>query len=338
MRDKQQFFKAIIFAVAVMLMFTGCFNKKAETETTAETQAPSEKETQPTTEAVLKDGIYTAQDGSMSVKLPDDTWKVQKEESGSWVFASPGKGEITIVYTTGEGVENIPIGSTEERLLKTLKKADIDANTVELSDFKFDKTGELKICTYTLKAKDTTSGTFFTVAKVVAEGDKGFQVSAAVQSDDPALLTAIQEAVKSFQPLGGQFTKVEEGTETGSESTSAEEERYFFSEAGDTIYTHKNADGDWADKNGMVYEFYEKGVLDANGVKYYYDPPSHRGEGSTDSSNSSDPADYADFYTKDGKYIKARQNADGKWVDENGISYVFGDKGVTDSNGVFHPY
>lgn len=98
----------------------------------------------------------------------------------------------------------------------------------------------------------------------------------------------------SLQPLETQAmpeTVVETGAETASEDTEAFEteivgsEEYidqpaaiggegdtngFYDDAGTWITVYKNANGDWVDESGMIYEFGDEGVTDQNGVFYPY--------------------------------------------------------------------
>ena len=43
------------------------------------------------------------------------------------------------------------------------------------------------------------------------------------------------------------------------------------------------------------------------------------------------------FYDDGGTWITVHKNSQGQWVDESGMTYQFGDDGVTDQNGVFYP-
>ena len=43
-------------------------------------------------------------------------------------------------------------------------------------------------------------------------------------------------------------------------------------------------------------------------------------------------------YDDGGTWITVHKNSQGQWVDESGMTYQFGDDGVTDQNGVFYPY
>lgn len=151
------------------------------------------------------------------------------------------------------------------------------------------------------------------------------------------------------QTEAGQNGGSSAGTSTGgNEGTTAptdEETRWFFDKDGNTVYTTQNSAGKWVDKNGTEYYFYENGVEDSNGETYTYDPPSWSSGSDSNASSlsSSDPdaADgetYYDFFDDKGNHIYTKQNENGEWVDDNGNKYVFGEKGVTDSNGNFYPY
>ena len=56
-------------------------------------------------------------------------------------------------------------------------------------------------------------------------------------------------------------------------------------------------------------------------------PAANNGEGDTNG-----------FYDDGGTWITVHKNSQGQWVDESGMTYQFGDDGVTDQNGVFYPY
>lgn len=118
-------------------------------------------------------------------------------------------------------------------------------------------------------------------------------------------------------------------------SSSKEEERYFFDEAGNTIYVSQNSSGNWVDKNGNSYTFYENGVKDSNGTQYYYDPPEYRNDSGVP---GTDTGEAVDLYRNDGKLVRLTKNANGDWADSNGVTYTLRDDGAMDSNGEFHPW
>lgn len=341
MRVNRKYVRSLLLVAAAMLAMTGCSGNDKGTETQTDSSVESSAETQ----AVLEKVTYTSADGSVSMILPDSNWKNTEDSGGKLAFVSEGKGKITVEYAdTKEKVGGLAFGSTEKKLKKRLEKLGMNTEGLEISDYSYDKSEGIRQCTYTLKYTDSSEGNCYTVTSVSALTARGYQVSGTIQEDDTALLAAVREAVNSFLVLQNPLT-AEAGTsgeseqgESGEGASVSEEERYFFDEPGNTIYVHQNSDGAWVDDKGMAYKFYENSVEDSNGTKYYYDPPAYRSDGSGSASDSDDSADYYDFYDKDGNYIKATQDADGNWIGDDGKVYIFGDKGVTDSDGNFHPY
>lgn len=341
MRVNKKYARALLLAAAAMLAVAGCSDKEKGTEGPTDSSAESSAETQ----AVLEKVTYTSSDGSVSIILPDSNWTNTVDSSGKLVFSADGKGEITVDYADGKDqVSSLAFGSTENKLVKRLAKLGMSTDSLEISNYSYDKSSGIRHCSYTIKYTDTAAGNYYTVTSVSASASRGYQVSGTVKEDDTALLASVQESVNSFlvlqNPLTAEKDTGEDGAqdETGGESTASGEERYFFDEPGNTIYVRQNAEGAWVDDKGMAYKFYENGVEDSNGTKYYYDPPAYRSDSSGDSSDGGSSADYYDFYDKDGNYIKATQDENGNWVGDDGKVYTFGEKGVTDSDGNFHPY
>ena len=341
MRVNKSYIKPLLLAAAAMLAVAGCSNAEKGTEGSTDSSAETTSETQ----AVLEKVTYTSSDGSVSIILPDSNWTNTVDNDGKLVFVSEGKGEITIDYADSkEEVSNLAFGSTEKKLVNRLAKLGMNTDSLEISNYSFDKSTGVRRCSYTLKYTDTAAGNYYTVTSVSALTARGYQVSGNVKEDDAALLASVQESVNSFLVLQNPLSAEAESENSGGTGESdgaasvSGEERYFFDEPGNAIYVKQNTAGAWVDENGMEYTFYENGVKDSNGTWYYYDPPAYRSGSSGESSGSSDEGAYYDFYDKDGNYIKATQDANGNWVGDDGKVYTFGEKGVTDSDGNFHPY
>lgn len=133
---------------------------------------------------------------------------------------------------------------------------------------------------------------------------------------------------------GGEDNNGTTGGDNGdgdAETVTTEAPRYFFDANGSRVDVSQLPDGSWQDENGTSYTFYENGVKDSNGNQYYYDPPSN-GNTSVEVGSS------ADFYDTQGNHIVCTMDENGNWVDSEGNIYIFGEDGVTDSNGNFHPY
>ena len=320
----------LISMVTASILFTGCRGTETN-ETDSNQETTTEKVTEVT---VVTKVTYESKDNSYSIILPDSSWQNTKQEENETVFVSAKQGEIAITHETGEAVGDLLIRKKENNLLKALKNIGVNTDLVEIKDFQYDNTDSIKTASYMVAYNDTTSGDFYILVSVKASASEGYQVYATVKSADEKTLKSMKETVDSFQ-LTKELAK--ESVETDSEMASAEAERYFFDEEGNTVYTSPNAEGAWVDSKGMVYYFYETEVEDKNGVKYYYDPPAYR-TNSSDSNSSDTVGVYYDFYDVNGNYIKATQDENGKWVGSDGKTYIFGTDGVTDSDGNFHPY
>ena len=355
MQGRKKYVKLLVLAGVVMMAVMGCDSQEKNTDGATENMPQTSSETQD----ILEKVTYTSSDGSVSIILPDSKWQNTLDSEGKLSFVSEGEGEITIDYADSKkAVGKLAFASTEKKLAARLKKLGMNTDNLEISNYSFDKSTGIKQCSYSLRYKEPADGNSYTVTTVSAVSERGYQVSGNVKKEDMALLASVQESVKSFLVLKNPLTAEPDTEESGNapeessapegrsegNSSASDEERYFFDEPGNTIYVTQNPDGVWVDKNGRAYMFYENGVEDYEGNQYYYDPPEFRtgGNGSASDSNSSSgtdgEADYYDFYDKNGNYIKARNDGNGNWVGDDGKTYVFGDKGVTDSDGNFHPY
>lgn len=342
MRRRKKYAKVMALAGMLLLAVTGCGRKNKGTEAVTDTSAESAE-----TQVVLEKVTYTATDGSVSIILPDSNWKNTEDRDGKLVFTS-AQGEITVDYADSKKkVGTLAFGATEKKLTKRLEKLGVNTEKLEIRDYSFEDAEGIRRCSYTLQYTDTAEGNYYTVTSVMAMDKRGYQVSGTVRKEDPALLASVLESVKSFlvlkDPLEAETVSEEsEETEAGTEETGdtsvSGEERYFFDEPGNMIYVRQNSDGSWVDEKGMSYQFYENRVEDENGTRYYYDAPAYRSDASDSGDSASDGNDYYDFYDKDGNYIRATQDQNGNWVGEDGKTYLFGENGVTDSDGNFYPY
>lgn len=355
MMNKKGICKVLFLVIVMTFALSGCNQgKEGETETSTGSEGQAQETTvQTDTTAVTTKVTYNAPDGSYVIVLPDSSWKNSKDEDGMTVFTSEGRGEITITHSTGDAVGDLFIKKKEDNIIKALKNAGFNTDNIEIADLQYDKNDDgIRTATFTLSYKDTSAGEYKAFVSGKASDSDGYQAVGIVKSSDADVLANIQESINGFQVLQNFDTTGEatgdgeesDGGESGEASSGNSDERYFFDAEGNTIYANENEDGVWVDKNGMAYYFYEDHVKDDNGTKFYYDPPEYRdgsagsGSGSSNTSDSGDTADYYDFYDSNGNHIKARQDGNGNWVGDDGKTYTFGDKGVTDQDGNFHPY
>lgn len=110
-------------------------------------------------------------------------------------------------------------------------------------------------------------------------------------------------------------------TSNGSSGNSGDT-RGFYDTNGNYVETRKDANGNWVDEYGTVYEYGNDGVTDDSGNTNPY-----KTEGETNG-----------FLDSDGNYVVTTKDSNGNWVDSAGTVYYYGDDGVTDSSGNFYPY
>nr|MDE6908606.1 hypothetical protein [Lachnospiraceae bacterium] len=310
MQGRKKYVKLLVLAGVMMIAVMGCDSQEKNTDSATENMPQTSSETQD----ILEKVTYTSSDGSVSIILPDSKWQNTLDSEGKLSFVSEGEGEITIDYADSKkAVGKLAFASTEKKLAARLKKLGMNTDNLEISNYSFDKSTGIKVCSYSLRYKEMADGNFYTVTTVSAVSERGYQVSGNVKKEDTALLASVQESIKSFLVLKNPLTAEPDAEESGStsegssapegssegNSSASDEERYFFDEPGNTIYVTQNPDGVWVDKNGRAYMFYETGVEDYEGNQYYYDPPEFRtgGSGSASDSNSSSGTDgEADYY------------------------------------------
>lgn len=351
MRAKKAAVLCIIGASAMFLL-AGCKSSEKETEKTTEnrveTEAPKETEAEPST--------FISSSETFSIDLPDATWTPSGEVTdGKWEFTSADGSAIQIVH------KKTPIGKkklakTPEKAQKLLDKIKKDAFRNIEHEIKTEEGADIYYY-YGAQTADPELGYAYYGRSIVNTDTEGYIITAKFSPSDEELAVTVKKTLTSFQILkedGGESDSGEktDGKETSGDSgndsqeeqdgssgdgsqSSGEESRYFFDEAGNTVYAYPSDDGAWRDENGMVYYFYENGVEDKDGNWFYYDPPEYR-DGGTGA--SADAGQVADFYDKDGNYITATQDASGNWIGDDGKTYVLSDEGVTDSDGNFVPW
>ena len=100
MKMRSKIVTCLVLALSISCLATGCKKKAQETETSSETIRVTEKQTESETakKATNTSTTFKSKDGSISIKLPDDTWTMKKEGTKEWTFESPNQGTITIVH------------------------------------------------------------------------------------------------------------------------------------------------------------------------------------------------------------------------------------------------
>lgn len=357
MRNKKRWVSLFIIGLSAMCLMNGCKKKSPETEAPTETAAPVTEA--PDTEPVKN--TYTSESSSFSIDLPDTSWVATKEGiENKWAFMKEGVGSIQITHKRSR-IKAKKLPESQEQAIALLNK--IKENAFENVEYKKDSTDSADLYYYAASTQDTELSYVYLVKYIVNTNTESYTLTAQLTADDADQIQAVKNAVTSFKVLQDDSKTAESSdtADTGSESKSDsdkassaenesgssgnsgaegtssvgtdEEYRYFFDADGNTIYTYPSEDGKWRDENGTAYIFYESGVEDTNGNKFYYDPPQSGASQSGSSELSSD--DYVDFYDSKGNYIKATQDENGNWVGSDGKTYTLSEEGVTDSDGNF---
>lgn len=321
---------------------------------------------------------YISKDKTMSINLPDDTWENKKDADGTLIFEAKGKGTITIEHISNIDTSAVSLPTSEEEVLNNLKEAGKDIQYYEVLKFEEKSTGaktsaiktqtekaetesetntetesktstaENKAYTTVVKCTDALEKYFYTVGYDVVSKSEIYSVNGQVEKEDQELLEQVEEAVTSFVVLKKSTNTIDgqsETKESDKDNESTGETKVIYDSNGNAIYVTKDANGVWKDSNGKTYDMQEYGVMGSDGYWYTYDAPA---TGSTESSGSSDnnsndnnnstSGETKGFYDASGNYITVTKDANGNWVDPYGTVYYFGESGVTDNAGNYHPY
>lgn len=345
MRIRKKIMSGLVIAMAVSCMVSGCKKKTQETETSSETetQRMTETETQTETEKKNKSTTYKAKDGSLSIKLPDDTWEVKKEGTDEWTFESAEQGTITIVHYSGDEMQGLVFPASEEEVLDNLEKAGKSKSDYAVVEYKKNTLGSYEAYHTTIKCKSASSKYAYSVAYNLVGDEDIYSVNGQVKQDDAKAMETIRDSVESLKLLQASDTSEtkkdsstqSETTETSdttqSESSDSENGQYIYDSNGNAVYVYQDSNGNWVDSNGAIYYFSSTGITNSNGSSFSYSKPSGTdGSGQTTQTSS--------FYDNDGNLITVYKNSSGNWVDSNGVVYTFGQYGVTDNYGNYYPY
>lgn len=352
MKIRSRVLAALIAVAVVSCLVGGCKKKDKETETSSEkvTESISEKESEKDTEKKqeAKAFTYKAKDGSISIKLPDDTWEVKKEDSDAWSFESAEEGVISIAHFSGDEMEGLVFPGSEEEVLSNLESAGKSKSDYAVIEYRKNELGSYEAYHTTIKCKGSDSKYAYSVAYNLVGEEDIYSVNGQVKKDDAQAMERIRDAVESLKLLQtasvetdknkdkDKSTEKSDDSQTDSSDSSESQDtgngQYIYDSNGNAVYVYEDGNGNWVDSNGMVYYFNADGILDNNGQSYYYSKPD------TGQSDTTPQTETNSFYDNQGNLITVYKNSNGNWVDSNGIIYTFGQYGVTDNYGNYYPY
>ena len=198
---------------------------QAQTQAAPQTEAPAEKPTEkvtekvtePPTEALIQNVLYTSQDHTVSIVLPDSTWKVTQDADEMRVFSS-GAAMINIVHAATESeLKRMTVYESEEELEESLTRQYPEANAFEIQSFEGRETDYLDTYEYVVKYNSKSMWAYAVTYGILAQ-DEAYLVTGTVTDDNKTMLEAVQKSVETFTVLANPKFQI---PETESETEAA---------------------------------------------------------------------------------------------------------------------
>lgn len=295
----------LILAMAVTLsgVMSACSFGGDEPEEVVEVTPTPEPTPEPTpTPVITADGqstTYTSKDKSISIELPNATWANKTDETDMVSFESPNEGKILILHAAGEeAMSSAVIPSTQDLAVSLEQASDlVNGTDFEIKNYSATNVGGVNIYSYLTKMLNTekSGGYSFVIYKYFANDNEFYSITASGIPNSQKAYKKLLESVNSFQILGDSSLKPGTGTDSGSteagdgtqsEGTStvtpgkpsddiisdtSKTRTIYRNSDGQPLVIKADANGNWVDDDGNVYEFYnDQDVYDQNGVDYYY--------------------------------------------------------------------
>ena len=245
----------------------------------------------PTPSPNLVDRVYTASDGSYSIKLPDSGWTVNTDEGNIQRFESPRKGSILVLHSKGEEEMNSVVIPENEDMAIALEEASKMKNgeDFEIQGYTMTSTGTVDVYAYTVHYLNTSKseGILYAIYRYYAAPNEYYSIAANVKREDsyPKILRSIStfnvmssSAISSA--ANGENIIPETPSAPAQESSDFTEEQLadiystrtiYDNVDGSPIVIYMDAEGNWTDNGGNSYRFEtEQDVYDQNDKDYYW--------------------------------------------------------------------
>ncbi len=242
MRNRKKFAGALVLLLGLLLFIGGCDKEivHQETEKPVERLTESEIQTEPETQTETEletNVVYTAQDKSVRITLPDSTWKVTQDVDEMRVF-SGGTAMINIVHAADENQMKRNISSvarSQEELDRNLSNQYPGENAFKIESFENLSAGTLNTYEYVVSYNSTSMWAYAVTYGIIAK-DQAYVVTGTVTDNNRPLLETVIKSVESFtvlnnpafseliQPLQTQ-TGVEQDMRPESEDQSGSQEQ-----------------------------------------------------------------------------------------------------------------
>ena len=266
-----------------------------------------EQEPTPTEEPVVWEPVYTSQDGSISIEMPDESWS-NKTDANGIVSIESDSGKIVIIHGNETDMETLVLPDSEDMAMTLERAKELEDGEFEIQNYSNEEQGGANVIYYVVKYNNTekSDGAVRNIIKYISNDTEYYEVNANINADDEALFQKVNNSVSSFKILSADSPLAAAASASaavsdaaGTEDGSTEGEVVDASSVGDaggyseddlsdsnrtrTIYSNdgsgrpfvvwNNDDGTWSDEEGNVYRFDEGDisiVYDQNDIDYYY--------------------------------------------------------------------
>ena len=324
----------LTIALAAAGIFTSCKGKTQETtgiteqmtETVNDSMAEKVDVKAPTEVAAAT--VYTSKDRTMSIRLPDATWKNTRDAEDILVFESAGVGSITVNHISGVAVTQANMPVSKEDVLANLQRVGKDTTKYQVLEFTKTSVGNTDKYYTTVQCTDMAEKFVYTVGYDMVMGTDLYSITGAVEKADEAVLKAVKDSVATFQVLKQvSATKKQPETQKTTEDQTGKS-MTIYDENGKPIQVTKGADGVWRDSSGNTYVAEQYGLIGSDGYWYTYEAPK--------SDTGTPLPETGGFIDRNGNYVTVTKNADGNWVGPDGTIYYITDNSIKDDKGNEH--
>ena len=359
-------------------IFSACGKDKedqvvvAEAPTPTPTVAPTITPV-PSVAATAQKVTYTSKDSSVSIVLPDNTWKNTSDNGKSIIFNSDTQGNISITYAnTDADLAKVQIPSSKDLAGSITAGTSLTEGTdFDILDYTATEMDGVDVYRYTVKAADASkmNGYAYIENYYLTDGSELYQISGSLKLQDPTSLNTMKEAVTSFRILKADsplkaaadtiasqnsssatpsvtpsVTPAASGDSDNSDSSDDSDTNTSSTSDGsssDSSYDDSSSSGDDSG-SGNSGQSSEDGWYDGDTfISYddgYFDDDGYwhwYGDDSGDDGSGDDGSDAGS--SDDGSGDDGSGSDDGGWYDNNGNYFSYND-GYFDDDGVWQWY
>ena len=288
----------------------GTVKEKTKTVKEKVTPAPEETATPTPAPSYIKDGVYTSEDKTVSLRLPDDSWDVKAQEKDMHSLVSEKQGGILILHGKGEDdMASVVIPDTQDLAVSLEQASEMEQGLdFVIEDYSSTNENGVNVYDYTVHYLNTakSGGNAYAINKFFVTDNEYYNLAGTIRKE--AYLADIRSSVDSFKVLDGSVFQsvavgndpvvtaspeaVETEGDTGAQeadNAAGETEQYFsgysddqLADTGATRTIYRNSDGmpivivpdgsgNWFDEYGNSYWFMnDEDVYDQDGVDYYW--------------------------------------------------------------------